>query len=374
MADKRTDRSRSNGQERRASATGEQLTAADDVGAAAKSATATAQRKAKKRIQKLTRELDRARATADKRMRQVELAREKLEKRERDAAAAATEVTSIMGRIRDEAGPGATDPDGSPAAETDSTTSAPKAAPATKSAAAVKAAPPAKASTPPKAAAAPVRSTASVTASTAAAPSRATDRMPASSPQPSVTPATSGVPTPSPASAPDPGVRPVSPPPPPDPAPMAEAPAETSTAGSDATDTPTGSSPSSDGATPSNEGSTRPVEQARTGRVTDRPSVGAAVDLGSNSVHLLVAAIHGHQLRPLADESVFLGLGTTIDAASAPWRSSARDAGAGAASVRRPGAGARGGADHPARDRADPSGGRCGPDRRRGRGRDRYPA
>ena len=47
--------------------------------------------------------------------------------------------------------------------------------------------------------------------------------------------------------------------------------------------------------------------------MTDRPSVGAAVDLGSNSVHLLVAAIHGHQLRPLADESVFLGLGTTID-------------------------------------------------------------
>jgi len=48
--------------------------------------------------------------------------------------------------------------------------------------------------------------------------------------------------------------------------------------------------------------------------VTDRPSVGAAVDLGSNSVHLLVAGIHGHQLRPLADESVFLGLGTTVDA------------------------------------------------------------
>ena len=47
--------------------------------------------------------------------------------------------------------------------------------------------------------------------------------------------------------------------------------------------------------------------------MTDRPSVGAAVDLGSNSVHLLAASIHGHQLRPLADESVFLGLGTTVD-------------------------------------------------------------
>jgi exopolyphosphatase/pppGpp-phosphohydrolase len=47
--------------------------------------------------------------------------------------------------------------------------------------------------------------------------------------------------------------------------------------------------------------------------VTDRPSVGAAVDLGSNSVHLLAADIHGHQLRPLADESVFLGLGAAVD-------------------------------------------------------------
>ncbi|HSL77266.1 MAG TPA: hypothetical protein VK867_09985 [Candidatus Limnocylindrales bacterium] len=47
--------------------------------------------------------------------------------------------------------------------------------------------------------------------------------------------------------------------------------------------------------------------------MTDTPSVGAAVDLGSNSVHLLAAGIHGHQLRPLADESVFLGLGAAID-------------------------------------------------------------
>lgn len=46
----------------------------------------------------------------------------------------------------------------------------------------------------------------------------------------------------------------------------------------------------------------------------ETPSVGAAVDLGSNSVHLLTAGIHGHQLRPLADESVFLGLGAAVDA------------------------------------------------------------
>jgi exopolyphosphatase/guanosine-5'-triphosphate,3'-diphosphate pyrophosphatase len=47
--------------------------------------------------------------------------------------------------------------------------------------------------------------------------------------------------------------------------------------------------------------------------MTDRPSVGASVDLGSNSVHLLVASIAGHQLRPIVDESVFLGLGAAVD-------------------------------------------------------------
>lgn len=47
--------------------------------------------------------------------------------------------------------------------------------------------------------------------------------------------------------------------------------------------------------------------------MTLRPTVGASVDLGSNSVHLLVAAIAGHRLRPLDDESAFLGLGATID-------------------------------------------------------------
>lgn len=47
--------------------------------------------------------------------------------------------------------------------------------------------------------------------------------------------------------------------------------------------------------------------------MSDRPPIGASVDLGSNSVHLLVAAIAGHQLRPLVDESAFLGLGATID-------------------------------------------------------------
>jgi len=40
--------------------------------------------------------------------------------------------------------------------------------------------------------------------------------------------------------------------------------------------------------------------------------VGASVDLGSNSVHLLVAVVAGHRLEPLVDESVFLGLGSAI--------------------------------------------------------------
>lgn len=42
------------------------------------------------------------------------------------------------------------------------------------------------------------------------------------------------------------------------------------------------------------------------------PVVGASVDLGATSVHLLVAAIAGHRLQPLVDESVFLGLGRAV--------------------------------------------------------------
>jgi exopolyphosphatase/guanosine-5'-triphosphate,3'-diphosphate pyrophosphatase len=48
------------------------------------------------------------------------------------------------------------------------------------------------------------------------------------------------------------------------------------------------------------------------GSVAEGRTVGASVDLGSNSVHLLVAAVAGHELEPLVDESVFLGLGTAI--------------------------------------------------------------
>jgi exopolyphosphatase / guanosine-5'-triphosphate,3'-diphosphate pyrophosphatase len=40
----------------------------------------------------------------------------------------------------------------------------------------------------------------------------------------------------------------------------------------------------------------------------------ASIDIGSYSVHLLVARVRGRRVEPLHDESVFLGLGRTIDA------------------------------------------------------------
>ena len=40
--------------------------------------------------------------------------------------------------------------------------------------------------------------------------------------------------------------------------------------------------------------------------------IGAAIDVGSTSLHLLVAAIGGHKVEPIVDESVFLGLGDRV--------------------------------------------------------------
>ena len=42
--------------------------------------------------------------------------------------------------------------------------------------------------------------------------------------------------------------------------------------------------------------------------------VGAVVDIGSTSVHLLVAGVVDHRTEPLVDESVFLGLGEAVEA------------------------------------------------------------
>jgi exopolyphosphatase/guanosine-5'-triphosphate,3'-diphosphate pyrophosphatase len=44
------------------------------------------------------------------------------------------------------------------------------------------------------------------------------------------------------------------------------------------------------------------------------PVIGAAIDIGSTSVHLLVAELHGHRTRTLIDESELLRLGATVDA------------------------------------------------------------
>jgi exopolyphosphatase/pppGpp-phosphohydrolase len=48
--------------------------------------------------------------------------------------------------------------------------------------------------------------------------------------------------------------------------------------------------------------------------VNEAAPVCAAIDVGSNSVHLLVAAVDDDRLEVLADESVFLGLGALVDA------------------------------------------------------------
>ena len=49
-------------------------------------------------------------------------------------------------------------------------------------------------------------------------------------------------------------------------------------------------------------------------RARRRQRIGAAIDIGSYSVHLLVAAVKGNRLEEIHDESAFLGLGRAIDA------------------------------------------------------------
>jgi len=48
-------------------------------------------------------------------------------------------------------------------------------------------------------------------------------------------------------------------------------------------------------------------------RKRPKAEVAAAVDIGSYSVHLLVANVRGHLLEPVHDESAYLGLGRAID-------------------------------------------------------------
>ena len=56
------------------------------------------------------------------------------------------------------------------------------------------------------------------------------------------------------------------------------------------------------------------VSSPRAGGLLRRVPIGAAVDIGAYSVHLLVAEVHGHRLEPLADVSEPLRLGETVDA------------------------------------------------------------
>jgi Ppx/GppA phosphatase family len=57
-----------------------------------------------------------------------------------------------------------------------------------------------------------------------------------------------------------------------------------------------------------------PVGSSPVPEITVAPGavIGAAIDIGANSAHLLVAAAGGHQVQPLLDTSVFLGLGDRV--------------------------------------------------------------
>jgi polyhydroxyalkanoate synthesis regulator phasin len=80
------------------------IASVDDLMTAAQAAAAPVTKKARRRIQELGRQLDTARATEAKRLRQSAKARLKVEKRERQAADAAAAMASIVSTIRDEAG------------------------------------------------------------------------------------------------------------------------------------------------------------------------------------------------------------------------------------------------------------------------------
>ena len=105
-----------------------------------------------------------------------------------------------------------------------------------------------------------------------------------------------------------------------------------------------------------------------------RRVVGASVDLGSNSVHLLVAAVTGHRIEPLVDESAFLGLGSAVVERGFLGRAARAELTADPRPLCRHGAGARRRRRHVPRHRADPPRGRRRPDRPRGRRGDRRTA
>lgn len=59
------------------------------------------------------------------------------------------------------------------------------------------------------------------------------------------------------------------------------------------------------------------AEEARMARTRPLPEVAAAIDIGSYSVHLLVAEVWRHRLEMRLDESAYLGLGRELDVGGA---------------------------------------------------------
>jgi hypothetical protein len=78
--------------------------AVGDLVTAARSPSAPVPKKARRKIQKLGKQLDAVRATEAKRLRQSAKARQEAAKRERQAADAAAQMASIVSTIRDTAG------------------------------------------------------------------------------------------------------------------------------------------------------------------------------------------------------------------------------------------------------------------------------
>ena len=111
----------------------------------------------------------------------------------------------------------------------------------------------------------------------------------------------------------------------------------------------------------------RPARRRRRRASADGAVIGASIDIGANSIHLLVAAVAGHRVEPLLDESVFLGLGRPRRAGreGRPRGPSGRRQRA--RELRGDGEPARGQGPHDRRHRADPARLRRVRARRRGR-------
>jgi hypothetical protein len=146
MADKQRGSKAKTTTKRRSSLPSAVMGAVGDLVTAARSSAEPVPKKARRKIKKLGKQLDAARATEAKRLRQSAKARQDAERRDRQAADAAARMASIVSTIRDTAGAAVAKP-----AATGKPAAARKAAatgkPAAKPAGATKAATTAKATT-----------------------------------------------------------------------------------------------------------------------------------------------------------------------------------------------------------------------------------